>query len=198
MKQIALRTAIVTACLCSVAAAARADATAGVQSKIDGALKSAKSFVVMTRYPAQSYASTLVYVAPNRSRLAVAIAASTTDVITIGSTTYSSKNGAPFERAPVPPDADAYTVPPGGVKVSALRADVTIGGVAYGAFETTLALGTRVTLTCAYDKKSFRLARCVDDDVTRTYGNYDDPQNVVEAPADFIEAPVEAPKDGKQ
>jgi hypothetical protein len=198
MKQIALRTAIVSACLCSVAAAARADATAGVQTKIDGALKSAKSFVVMTRYPAQSYASTLVYVAPNRSRLAVAIAASTTDVITIGGRMYSSKNGAPFEKGAVPPDADVYTVPPGGVKVAALRADITLGGVAYGAFDTRLALGTPVTLTCAYDKQSFRLARCVNDEVTRTYGNYDDPHNVVEAPADFVEAPVEAPKDGKQ
>ena len=191
MKQIALRTAIAALCWCSVAAAARADATAGVQTKIDGALKGAKSFVVRTQYPAQAYSSTLVYDAPGRSRLAVAIAANTTDVVTIGGTIYSSKNGAPFERAALSPDPNARVAPLGSVKVDAIRADVKIGGVAYGAFETTLPLGTAVTLTCAYDKKSFRLARCVNHDVTRTYESYDDSQNVVEAPANFVEAPKE-------
>jgi hypothetical protein len=197
MKPLPLRTALVALSWCSLAAAARADATAGVQTKIDRALKSAKSFVVSTQFPAQEYASTLVYVAPDRSRLAVAIAANTTDVVTIGSTSYGSKNGAPFERAAVVADPNARVAPLGSVKVGAIRADVTIDGVAYGAFDTTLPLGTAVTLTCAYDKKSFRLARCVNDDVTRTYGGYDDPRNVVEPPADYIEAP-EAPKDGRQ
>ncbi|MGD0474848.1 MAG: hypothetical protein ABSB70_16760 [Candidatus Velthaea sp.] len=194
MKQFAVRTAIAMLCVCSVAAAARADATAGVQSKIDGALKRAKSFVVTTQFPAQAYASTLVFVAPDRSRLAVAIYANTTDVIVIGRTSYSSKNGAPFEKAAIPPDPNAVTAPLGSVKVAALHSDVTIEGVAYGAFDTTLPLGTPVTVTCAYDKKSYRLARCVNDDVTRTYAGYDDPQNVVDPPKDF----VEIPKDGKQ
>jgi hypothetical protein len=194
MNQTVLRTALVVLAVGSAAAAARADATTGVQTKIDRALKSAKSFVVTTQYPAQSYASTLVYVAPDRSRLAVAVDANTTDVVTIGSTSYSSKNGAPFEKSTATPDANSRTGPLGNVKVGTIRADVTIGGVPYGAFDTTLPLGTIVTLTCTYDKKSFRLARCVNDDVTRTYGSYDDPENVVEPPADFVEAPKDEKK----
>jgi hypothetical protein len=196
MKQIALAAALAAVAVCSSGAAARADATAGVQTKIDGALRSARSFVVLTQFPAQAYSATLVYVAPNRSRISVAVAATTTDTITLGSAVYSSKNGAPFEKSAAPA-ADPAAGPLGSVKVGAIHADVTIDGVAYGAFDTTLPLGTLVTLTCAYDKRSFRLARCVNSDVTRTYGSYDDPQNVVEPPSGFVEASP-APKEGNQ
>jgi hypothetical protein len=181
----------------SSAASARADTAATVQKKIDGALKSARSFSVTTLYPAQAYSATLVYVAPDRSRLAVAVAATTTDVISVGNAVYTSKNGAVFEKAAVVAGDGAAAAPLGSVNVGAIRADVAIDGVAYGAFETTLPLGTVVTLTCAYDNRSFRLARCVSSDVTRTYGSYDDPKNVVEPPAGFVEASP-APKDGHQ
>ncbi len=160
--------------------------TADVQTKIDGALKSAKSFVVTTRYPLQAYVATLVVVAPDRSRLAVAVSANTTDVVTVGATSYSSTNGTPFVKSAVSAEDDAPLVPTGSVKVGALRADVTIDGVTYGAFETTVPLGAAITLTCAYDKRSFRLERCANDDVTRTYGSYDDPKNVVELPTDIV------------
>lgn len=190
MKQIAQRAALVAALLASVGVPARADVAADVQKKIDAALKTSKSFVVTTRYPTQAYVSTLVVVAPDRARLAVAIAANTTDVVTVGATSYSSKNGAPFEKAAVSAEGGTPVAPSGSVKVGALRADVTIDGVSYGAFETTLPLGAPVTLTCAYDKKTFRLARCANKDVTRTYGGYDDPKNVVELPKNIAEAPA--------
>jgi len=177
-----------------IAGPSRADASADVQTKVDGAMKSAKSYVVTTVYPAQAYSSTLVYVAPDRSRVAVAIAAHTTDVITVGNTSYSSKNGTPFEKAPVSSDESARLKSIGRVKVGALQADVTADGITYGAFETTIPLGSVVTVTCTYDKKSFRLARCVNDEVTQTYNHYDDPNNVVEMPKNAVEAPVEAPK----
>jgi hypothetical protein len=188
---------IVAAAWGACSAAACADGAAAIQSRIDGALKSAHSFSVTTLYPAEAYSATLVYVAPNRSRLAVALAATTTDIITIGSVVYTSHNGAPFERAAASAAEGPDAATPGSVKVGVVRADVTIDGVAYGAFDTTLPLGTIVTLTCAYDKRSFRLARCVNSDVTRTYGSYDDPQNVVEPPASFVEASP-LPKDGNQ
>jgi hypothetical protein len=143
-----------------------------------------------TRFPVQAYASTLVFVAPNRGRLAVAIAANTTDIVSVGSTTYSSKNGAPFVKSAATPEDSATFASAGRVKVGAIRPDVTIAGVAYGAFDTTVPMGASVTLTCAYDKTTFRLARCASNDVTRTYDGYDDPQNVVEPPKNFIEAPV--------
>lgn len=180
--------------LLAAAGPARADAsTADVQTRIDAAMKSARSFVIMTSYPAQSYASTLVYVAPDRSRVAVAIDANTTDIVTVGGTSYSSKNGAPFEKGPVTADDAARMKAIGSVKVGAIHPDVTIDGVAYGAFETTLPLGSVMTLTCAYDKRSFRLARCSNADVTQTYAGYDDPKNAVEAPSTFVDAPPATP-----
>jgi hypothetical protein len=197
MERIVAGIVAAASCACLATAPAQADMAATVQMKIDGALKTVRSFSVTTLYPAQAYSATLVYVAPNRSRLAVAIAASTTDIITIGNAIYSSKNGAPFEKSGAPAGDAPPLIPLGSVKVGAVRADVTIDGVAYGAFDTTLPLGTTVTLTCAYDKRSFRLARCVNSNVTRTYGSYDDPQNVVEPPDSFVQ-PSPAPKDGNQ
>lgn len=172
-----------------------ADGTADLQTRLDGALKGAKSFVVTTQYPAQAYASTLVFVAPDRTRVAVAVAATTTDVVTIGQTIYSSKNGAPFERSAVPPAAEPRPAAVGSVKVASMRPDVTSGGVTYGAFDTTLPLGKLVTLTCMYDKRNYRLARCANAEVTQTYTSYNDPQNVIEAPKNAVDAPtLEVPK----
>lgn len=189
MNQIALRAALAALLLGSVAAAARADASADVQAKIDGAMAGAKSFVVVTSFPAQAYASTLVYVAPNRSRLAVAVAANTTDVIVIGDVSYSSKNGAPFDKAPLAPDSTSRFSPAGNVKVGSLRPDLSVAGVRYGAFTTTLPLGSDASITCTYDKKTFRLARCENADVTRTYSAYDDPNNTVDVPANVVDTP---------
>jgi len=185
-----VRPTLLAAMLAGAAAApAQADTTADLQTKIDAAMTHAKSFVVTTLYPAQAYSSTLVYVAPDRSRVAVAIAANTTDVVTVGNTSYSSKNGAPFEKADVSAEAGQRLKSIGSTKVTALHADVALGGTRYGAFETTLPLGADVTLTCTYDKKSFRLARCANDDVTETYSNYDDPKNVVEIPSNIAATP---------
>jgi hypothetical protein len=189
MNQIDLRTPMAALLVCALAAPAWADAAADVQTKIDGALKSAKSFAVTTRYPAQEYSSTLVHVAPDRSRVVVAVSANTTDVVTIGNTSYSSKNGTPFERALVSAEAGAQLKSLVSVKVGAILADVTIAGKTYGAFDTTVPLGGPVRLTCTYDKKTFRLARCANDEVTQTYANYDDPDNVVDPPKDSVDAP---------
>jgi hypothetical protein len=171
------------------AAPARAEDAAGVQSKVDAAMKSVKSFVVTTLYPAQAYSSTFVYVAPDRTRTAVAIAANTTDVVTVDGTSYSSKNGAPYEKAPLTPEQIARVRAAGSVKVTVLHPDVVVDGVTYGTFDTTVPLGAEVTLTCNYDKKSFRLARCSNADVTQTYKSYDDPKNTIDAPTNFVDAP---------
>jgi hypothetical protein len=188
--QTIVRASLVALLLAGVVAPARADQSANVQSRIDAALKTAKSFAVTTRYPAAAYSATLVHVAPDRSRVVVAIAASTTDVVRIGSATYSSKNGAPFVKVVPSADASARPVVSGSVKVGALDPDVTVAGVTYGAFETTLPFGTAATLKCTYDKRSFRLVQCAGDDVTQTYSGYDDPSNVVEPPENVDEAPL--------
>jgi hypothetical protein len=186
---IALRAGIAALLLCRLTPAALAETSAGVQSKVNAAMKNAKSFVVTTFDPGNAYSATLVYVAPDRSRLAVAVSASTTDVVTVGNTAYSSKNGATFEKADVSDAEKARSLPVGSMKVDAVRPDVTIAGVTYGAFDSTVPLGDPVTLTCAYDKRSFRLARCANNEVTRTYGAYDDPSNVVQTPPTFVDAP---------
>jgi hypothetical protein len=193
MIEFAQRSLIATTVLLgAVAAPARADMTSDVQLKVDAAMKSAKSFVVTTLYPAQAYSATLVHVAPDRSRVVVAVAATTTDIVTVGGTSYSSKNGAPFEKAALSADASARVHTFGDVKVGAIDADVTIDGVTYGAFETTFPLGADITLRCTYEKKSFRLVRCANGDVTQTYSGYNDPQNVVEPPTNVVDAPAGA------
>jgi hypothetical protein len=116
------------------------------------------------------------------------MAANTTDIVTVGARSFRSRNGAPFEKTSVAPPADGRLRAIGSVKVGALHADVTIAGITYGTFDTTVALGAPVTLRCTYDKRSFRLARCANDDVTQTYENYDDPQNTVTAPNDGVDA----------
>lgn len=195
MNQIACRSALTVLLACAATTPAWADVTADLQTKLDSALRGSKSFVVTTTYPAQAYSSTLVVVAPDRTRMAIAVAANTTDIVTIGQTTYSSKNGAPFEKSPVAAPTEPRPASAGSVKVRALHADVIAGGVTYGAFDAAVPLGKVVTLTCTYDKKSYRLVRCANADVTQTYNSYDDPQNAVEAPKNAIDAPpTEAPK----
>ena len=170
--------------------AAQADGMADLQARLDAALKGAKSFVVTTLYPAQAYSSTLMVVAPDRTRLAVAVSANTTDIVTIGQTEYSSKNGATFEKRPAAPSAGPPRQSPGSVKVMGMRPDVRVGSKTYGAFDASVPLGVQVTLTCTYDKKNYRLVRCANDEITQRYGKYDDPSNVVDAPKNAVDAPA--------
>jgi len=186
--QTLVRSALAAMLLAAAASPAPADESANVQSRIDAAMKSAKSFAVTTQYPAEAYSATLVHVAPDRSRVVVAIAATTTDVVTVGSASSSSKNGAAFQKVESPADASVRARLGGSLKVGALDPDVTVAGVTYGAFETTLPLGRAATLKCTYDKRSFRLVLCSNADVTQTYSAYDDPSNVVEPPTNLDQA----------
>ncbi len=199
MNEFARRFGLSLLLVCAGSSAAQADGMSDLQKKLDGALKSAKSFVISTRYPAQAYASSLTFVAPNRTRVSVAVAATTTDVITIGQTLYSSKNGAPFEKSPVGQPSGAP--PPavvGSVKVSALEPDITVEGVTYGAFDTIVSLDKPVTLACRYTKHDFRLVRCTNGEVSQSYTSYNDPANIIEAPPGAVDSPkVDAPKDVK-
>ncbi len=187
--------AVITGCALTfiLSAAAQADSLVDLQAKLDGAFKGARSYVVTTSYPAQTYASTIVYVAPDRTRVAVAVSANTTEIVTIGKMTYRSRNGEPFERSAT--SADSGPRPPGvgRIKVTGLHADVRTGGVTYGAFETTVPLGKLLTLTCTYDKKNYRVMQCANAEVTQTYNDYDNPQNTVDAPSNAVDAPTPAP-----
>lgn len=198
MNEIARRAALAVILVSAASAPAVADGSADLQMKVDGALKSAKSFVVTTRYPAQNYSATLVYVAPDRSRATVAVNANTTDVVTVGQTIYSSKNGAPFEKSALPAETGPRPPGPGSVKVTAVHADITSAGTTYGAFVTVVPLGTLVSLTCTYQKKTYRLVRCANEDVSQTYEGYNDPANVVDVPQNAIDAPpTAAPRGAK-
>ncbi len=182
MNQFVQRFVTALVLMSAVGLPADADEIADVQARIDSAMKSAKSFVVRTVDPAQNYSSTIIHIAPNRSRIIVAVAATTTDLVAVGDTEYSSRNGAPFEKAPVTPEESARLRSIGTVKIAAVRPDVNVDGVTYGAFDTTAPLSAATTLMCTYFKKSYRLVRCVGDDVTQVYKSYDDPANVVDPP----------------
>jgi hypothetical protein len=187
MNQFAQRFAMAVLLVGALALPADADAIADVQTHIDAAMKSAKSFVVTTLDPAQNYSSTVIHIAPDRSRIVVAVAATTTDLVAVGETEYSSKNGAPFEKATVTPQESARLKAIGTVKIAAVRPDVSVDGVTYGAFDAALPFGVATTLTCTYFKKSYRLVRCISDDVTQVYKAYDDPSNVVEVPTNVAQ-----------
>ncbi|MFN2461088.1 MAG: hypothetical protein ABR591_10435 [Candidatus Velthaea sp.] len=183
MKQFA-RLALAAALIVSTAAApARADDKFDLQSKLTAALKAARSFVATTVVVANGVSTTTTYVAPDRTKTDVLLGQSTRQIITIGDVSYTSRDGAAFERGTVPTALVAQLKSLTEVSVSALAPDVAADGATYGAFKTIVGLAPQaVTLTCTYDKKTYRLAKCASSEVIQTFGNYDDPKNVVEAP----------------
>jgi hypothetical protein len=169
-----------------MAAAAAADDVSAVQAKVSAALKSAKSFVATTTVAADGLAQTTVYIQPDRIRTDIAVGGSTLERIAIGGFEYSSRNGAPFERTAITPESAAALKKITAVTVTKVLPDVTVDGTTYGAYETTLPGGAGsdpTHLTCTYEKKSARLVRCENATITETFSGYDDPKNVVDAPA---------------
>ncbi|GAC1538522.1 MAG: hypothetical protein NVS2B17_12550 [Candidatus Velthaea sp.] len=182
MKQYA-RLALAAALVVCAAAPARADDSSDVQSKVSAALKAAKSFVATTLFPAAGASTISVFVAPDRVKTDVAYGTNASTVILIGTEAYTSRNGAPYEKATVPANILAELTSLTVVNVTAVKPDIVEAGTALGAFTTVVGAPPHtLTLTCTYDKKTYRLAKCASEQIIQTFANYDDPKNIVEPP----------------
>jgi len=176
------RLVLVGALLICVAAPARADDKSDLQAKVSGALKHAKSFVATSLIVQIGISTTTVFVAPDRTKTSVATGGQTRDIVTIGDAVYVSANGAPFEKrssASLLAQIKALTE----VSISAVVPDITAGGVTFGVYQTIADVpGMPITLTCTYDKKTYLPVKCTSDALVQTFGNYDDPKNIIEIP----------------
>lgn len=179
------RSALAIVLVCAAAGPALADDKTDLQIKISAALKAAKSFSTTAIVAANGLVINSVLVAPDRAKTTVAAGGMTMDSVLIGSDLYVSRNSAPFEKSAAPPAVAAQLKLATEPVVAAIVSDVTESGVTYGAFTMPFTGSTLpMTLTCEYDKATFRLAKCANEKVSVTYSNDDDPKNVVEIPKD--------------
>ena len=156
-----------------------------VRTNVLLAMRAAHSFVV-TSSPASgnATATTTVFVAPDRYRYRYREHDAPVETIVVGETGYVGYRGQPYAIIPGAPVATALRqMTLRDVTVDALEPDAALGGVRYGRFTTAEPAERRVRLTCAYDKASYRIVRCASVDWRVAFSRYDDPANVVAAPA---------------
>lgn len=167
--------------LAAAAAPAAADDLATVNAKVGAAMHAAKSFVLTTA--TGGFSGAMTYVAPDRYRTSLAYNGTTYDVVVIGKDGYVSANGSPYRKVDAPPEFLQTQVQLRDVPVDAVLPDTTVNGTVYGQFATTSAGPQHDQhLTCTYDKKTYRIARCANESLTIGFAKYDDPANAVAAP----------------
>lgn len=167
--------------LAGTALPARADDLATVGAKVGTAMHAAKSFVLTTT--TGGFNGAMTFVAPDRYRTSLAYNGTTYEVVVIGKDGYVSANGSPFRKVDAPPEFLQTQVQLRDVPVDAVLPDTTVNGTVYGQFATTSAGPQHdQRLTCTYDKKTFRIARCANESLTIGFGKYDDPANAVTVP----------------
>jgi hypothetical protein len=186
--------------------AAAADDGAALTAKIDAALSSAASYRVSVQGP-NGFAIDILSVGRDRVRVQSSAGGTTAESVVVGTAMYYHAAGNPWAANAVPVVRTArknllYMGAPD-TKVEPL-ADRTEGGVTYGAFGS-LAVGNAqvpATMECTYDKSTFRPHTCtivlqaLPTPLHVTYDKWNDPSNVVEAPAGVAPptpAPVRAP-----
>lgn len=168
--------------LATAALPARADDLAAVSTKVGTAMHAAKSFVLTTT--TGGFDGAMTFVAPDRYRTSLTYAGTTYEVVVIGKDGYISANGSPYRKVDAPPEFLQTQVQLRDVPVNAVLPDTTVGGTVYGQFATTSAGPQHdQRLTCTYDKKTYRIARCANDALAIAFSKYDDPANAVTAPA---------------
>jgi hypothetical protein len=161
--------------------AAAAD-LAAVSAKIGTAMHGAKSFVLTTT--TSGFNGVMTFVAPDRYHTSLTYGGTTYEVVVIGKEGYVSANGSPYRKVDAPPEFLQTQVQLRDVPVDALLPDTSQNGTTYGQFATTSAGPQHDQhLTCTYDKKTYRIARCANDEMTIGFGKYDDPANAVTAPS---------------
>ncbi|HEY1976343.1 MAG TPA: hypothetical protein VGG89_07360 [Candidatus Baltobacteraceae bacterium] len=156
--------------------------TATLQSNVRAALRSAKSFVVDVKIkpmPVAPLGASLEWtvVAPNRFRQVThGDPSGDDDTIIIGRDVYGNKHGAWDVQT-----WDDHLVT--GFEEGVF--DVRIVSAGDGTFVMHDALGRSEsdTLSCTYDKATYRPLTCANAGKTVTYGRYDDPSVTIPAPA---------------
>ncbi|MGP6158556.1 MAG: hypothetical protein ACLPYS_13815 [Vulcanimicrobiaceae bacterium] len=187
-----LAAAVSVAGFLAVALPVRADDagdTAALQAKVRAALRSAKTFVETVKIKPNSQVpggGTIVYtvVAPDRFRQKTSgPEPGGDDTIIVGHEVYGSKGvGSPWEvqtwsnELVIGFESDVFNP-----EVISLEADAT-GGL--GSFKRHDPNGFQkdATLTCTYEKASFRPEACSNDMYDISYSNYDDPSVEVPVP----------------
>jgi len=176
----------------SVPVAAADDGTA-LSAKVDAALSSAASYRVTVQGP-NGFSIDIVSVGHDRVRVQSSAAGTAAESVVIGPAMYYHTAGNPWTANVVPvvkrsrknllymgaPDTKLEPLP-----------DRTEGGVTYGAFGSIAVGNAQVpaTMECTYDKATFRPHACtivlqaLPTPLHVTYDKWDDPSNVVEAPA---------------
>ena len=172
--------------------AAAADDVTAVRTKVRAAMGAAKSFVADAKLTS-GYALQTTFVAPDRFHSTVQFNGRSTEVYLIGSQGYIGAPDGSFRAVTAPPDFVATQRQLVDVPVDAVLADQTAGGVTYGRFTSTSAGPQHdQRVTCSYDKKTYRLAHCENASFSVGFSHYDDPANVVVAPA-VAPAPAATP-----
>jgi ABC-type glycerol-3-phosphate transport system substrate-binding protein len=163
--------------------AARADDAAELQANIRTAVQHAKSFTTTAIFLNSGIVIRTVFVAPDRYATSTAVDGDSRDVVIVGDTLYQRVNNGPFKKTPVPPEVAAQLKSQFDFTVTSIAPDQSAGGTTYGTFTSLVAAGPpAVTLTCTYEKTTYRPARCWNETLREDFAHYDDPANTVEAP----------------
>jgi len=174
------------ALLAAAPTAARADDAATVRVKVGAAMQSAKSFVVTTT-AATGFSVTMTFVAPDRYHSVLTYSGTGRDVVLVGPVAYISNDGQTYRKTDAPPEVIAAQAQLRDVPVDQVLPDKSAGGKTWGQFATTSAGPQKDQhLTCAYDKKTYRIGDCSNEGLTLTFSRYDDPTNVVTIPANVV------------
>jgi hypothetical protein len=168
---------------------ARADDPAALQAKIRTALRSAKSFVETVKIKPNSQVptgGTIVFtvVAPDRFRQkSSGPEPGGDDTIVVGHEVYGSKGvGSPWDVQTWSPqlvsgfESDVFDP-----EIVSLEADAPGGQGRYGQRDPN-GFQKDATLSCTYDKATFRPQACSNGNFEITYSNYDDPAVEIPVP----------------
>ncbi|HZZ00605.1 MAG TPA: hypothetical protein VFE36_13640 [Candidatus Baltobacteraceae bacterium] len=176
----------VTAALLAVfvfAVPASAADMASLQTNVRAALRSAKSFVVEVKIkplPVAPMGASIQWtvVAPNRFRQVThGDPTGDDDTIIIGHNVYGNKNGAWDVQTWDDHLVTGFEADVFGVEIISVNGDGTF------VMKDPLGGSDRDTLSCAYDKSTYRPVTCSNAGKTVTYGRYDDPSVTIPAPA---------------
>jgi hypothetical protein len=199
MKRFCKVAALTIAALISASLApARAADDAGtlLASSVQKAAANVTSFR-MTLSGAQSVSSTMVVVRPDRVKSNMSFGPVTTETVIVGSTSYTRINGGQWlvsKMQNITDFANQWSATLAKQTTYTLLPDRVEAGVTYGAVMpaagTTTPAAAPLTMQCTYDKVTYLMHVCTLQPpgapfpMTLTYSAWNDPQNVVDVPAD--------------
>jgi hypothetical protein len=183
---------------------ARADDGGALRAGVLGALAATTSFAVDISNPQGITGSAIVLTQLRRTKVQGSAGPHTLALYTAGGEVYQQIDGAPWQRRKLPGGSSLLIAPLAGAPTFVPQPDVRDpSGMTFGAFRAVTSLpipgvGTipNVTLDCTYDKATMLPHVCASQYATLSFHNYNDPNNVVEVPADARGATELPPLDG--